>query len=59
MAWKDADVAALSALLEDIQHRRTRIERIVTELRAQGCPWSVIGQALNMSKQAAQQRFGE
>lgn len=33
-------------------------QRLVRTLRERGCPWSVIGTALGISKQAAQQRFG-
>jgi hypothetical protein len=31
--------------------------RIAVELYESGCPWSTIGRALGITKQAAQQRF--
>lgn len=36
----------------------TDIAFSVSAARAAGVPWSVIGQALGVSKQAAQQRYG-
>lgn len=36
-----------------------QITRLVKILRDDDCPWEVIGTALNVSKQAAQKRYGK
>lgn len=47
--------------LQGAQHRvdgaRAALQQRVTEARFAGVPWSVIGGALGMTRQAAQQRF--
>ena len=46
-------LAALSTLIDEL------IVAQVVEARASGYPWSEIGAALGMTKQAAQQRYGK
>ncbi len=56
-------VSDLDQWLRTRNHAEQQIVRLVQELRRppagveKPCPWSVIGQALNMTKQAAQQKF--
>jgi hypothetical protein len=51
-------VSELDHWLRQRNQAEQQIARLVRVLRAEDCPWSVIGQALNMTKQAAQQRYG-
>jgi len=51
-------VSELDHWLRERNKAEQQIGRLVRSLRADGCPWSVIGTALNITKQAAQQRFG-
>ena len=46
-------LAALATLVDDL------IAEAVTEARDEGYPWAPIGQAIGMTKQAVQQRYGK
>ena len=54
---KDA-VAALRALTVERAQVEGRITVTVQELRAAGASWSVVGDALGVSRSAAQKRYG-
>jgi len=56
--WKDRMLTDLTR--RAIQRAKTEreIAELVAQLRAQNCPWSVIGDALGITRQGAQQRFG-
>lgn len=59
MTSLNADVArALGSALRRQLAAERDIQRIVYEARMAGVPWSVIGTALGVTKQAAQQRYG-
>lgn len=57
-------VSELDHWLRQKNQAEQQIRRLVKKLRTppsagqEPCPWAVIGTALNMSKQAAQQRYG-
>lgn len=57
------DPGALVALIRDIEHERRSLDletrAVVLAMRMAGFPWSQIGAALGVSKQAAQQRYGD
>jgi hypothetical protein len=57
--WRDLgdDVATLTSLREAAGSLARAIEDQVRAMRASGASWSQIGTALDMSKQAAQQRY--
>lgn len=55
--WNDADTAELAHLAELQRTSEARIRSAVWQLRSRGCPWSVIGDLLGTSKQAAWERF--
>lgn len=55
--WDHRLVTELDHWLRQERTAQAQQRRVVSELRKQGCPWSVIGTALGVSKQAAQQRF--
>lgn len=55
--WSSRNVSDLIKVTEEIADRRDRQRRIVDDLRATGCPWSIIADALGVSKQAAHRRF--
>jgi hypothetical protein len=57
-AWNDADLSALRILASQIDTKRAEQAAHVRFLRENGCPWSVIAEALGVSRQAAQQRYG-
>jgi len=57
-AWDSRHVSELDHWLREQRKAEQQQRRLVRALRADGCPWSVIGLALGISKQAAQQRFG-
>jgi hypothetical protein len=48
-------VASLGALAEEAEHA---LEKRVADARRAGAAWSALGDALGITKQAAQQRFG-
>lgn len=56
--WDHRLVSELDHWLRQERTAEQQIGRLVRELRREGCPWSVIGMALGISRQAAQQRFG-
>ncbi|MGD9607367.1 MAG: hypothetical protein AB7V10_07795 [Leucobacter sp.] len=49
----------LDTLAQLLGHVEGLIEVEVAQLRAEGVPWSSIGGDLGVSKQAAQQRYGD
>lgn len=55
--WDQRLVTELDHWLRQERTAQAQQERLVKSLREQGCPWSVIGEALHTSKQNAQQRF--
>ena len=54
-----ADDWELGELLSLRSEVETAITRAVAGLRAQGHSWQYVGDALGITKQAAQQRYGE
>lgn len=52
-------VSELDHWLRQRNQAEQQISRVVKTLREQDCPWEVIGTALNVSKQAAQKRYGK
>jgi Txe/YoeB family toxin of Txe-Axe toxin-antitoxin module len=57
--WDAREVSELDHWLRQERQAEQQIGRLVRSLRRDGCPWSVIGTALGITKQAAQQRFGQ
>jgi len=55
--WDARQVSELDHWLRQERMAQQQIRRLVTDLRRDGAPWSVVGQALGITKQAAQQRF--
>ena len=55
----DDPLVALTNLRWAIEEIDEAIGRTVTEARAAGRSWSQIGDSLGISKQAAQQKYGE
>lgn len=51
-------ISELDHWLRERNKAEQQIARLVKVARKDGAPWQVIGQALNMTKQAAQQRYG-
>ncbi len=49
------DLAADAVVLRDVERR---MRSTVQQLRTGGASWAVIGDALGISRQAAQQRYG-
>lgn len=56
--WDGRLVSELDHWLRQERTAQAQQRRLVKKLREQGCPWSVIGTALGIRRQAAQQRFG-
>lgn len=56
--WDHRLVTELDHWLRQERTAVAQQRRLVKQLREQGCPWSVVGTALGITKQAAQQRFG-
>ena len=56
--WNDLDIRLLAEGVRTIRQAESTLREHVAWLREQGCPWSVIGDALGVSRQAAQQRYG-
>lgn len=55
----EATAAAVESL-HHVQSLAAAVEReLVADLRSQGSSWAAIGDAYGISRQAAQQRFGE
>ncbi|WP_257181593.1 hypothetical protein [Corynebacterium cystitidis] len=55
------DASHLRAIVkaaEQVDHATRELDRAVQEARDAGNSWTVIGAALGVSRQAAQQRFG-
>ncbi|MGY2704852.1 hypothetical protein [Nocardioides sp. HB32] len=61
LSWGDhvlqRDLDQLGDELAKVRHAEARIREQVAYLRQQETPWSVIGDALGITKQAAQQRY--
>lgn len=51
-------ITALKAMRSAEQQLEAARTALVQQLRASGTPWSAIGAAIGISKQAAQQRYG-
>jgi hypothetical protein len=51
-AWHQIRVA-----IEEVAEARSRLEATVREARAEGLSWAAIGEAMGISRQAAQKRF--
>lgn len=58
-AWDPREVSELDHWLRQRNQAEQQMKRLVKRLRKDGCPWSVIGTALNVSKQAAQHKYGQ
>lgn len=50
-------VSELDHWLRQERTAQAQQRRVVKELREQGCPWSVIGEALHITKQGAHEKF--
>jgi Txe/YoeB family toxin of Txe-Axe toxin-antitoxin module len=55
--WDQRQVSELDHWLREQRKAEQQIRRLVRSLREDGCPWSVIGTALGITKQSAHQRF--
>jgi hypothetical protein len=53
------DLRAITSLVATLQEVETALSSAVARARADGYSWAHIGTALGVSKQAAQQRYGE
>lgn len=49
---------AIRAAAKDLERAQSELRDAVDQARANGDSWTIIGTALGISKQAAQQRFG-
>jgi len=64
-AWSDQHVSTayeigyLRATVTEAEHVRQQQELTVQLLRSRGVSWTVIGEALGVTRQAARQRFSE
>lgn len=58
MDWTATEYA-LSIAQAQCDAKQAEIRTLVRMARNENVPWSVIGRALGMSKQAAQQRYGK
>jgi tRNA A37 N6-isopentenylltransferase MiaA len=54
-----ADLRRIGTALEDVETTERELAEAVAAARKAGRSWSVIGMVLGISKQAAQQRFGQ
>ena len=45
--------------IEEERSARQAVDAAVQDARSQGCSWTQIGSELGITKQAAQQRFGQ
>ena len=50
---------AIRAAAKNLEDARAELDSAVQEARANGDSWAIIGTALGISKQAAQERFGK
>jgi len=55
--WDDYQ-RAITEADQRIESHKAGLALLIAQARFAGVPWSVIGGALGISKQAAQQRFG-
>lgn len=55
--WDPRQISELDHWLRMERTAQQQQKRLVAALRADGCPWSVIGEALHISKQGAYERF--
>ncbi len=58
----DVDCDPVLVALKHLEHIRSVVESLapaVADARNAGCSWASIGEALGVTKQAAQQRFGD
>lgn len=63
--WRAGDLTTLGRRAASMERHRLAMRAdseailaTVDALREAGCPWSLIGQALGVTRQAAQQRYG-
>lgn len=54
----DRDIDGLAGLAQLAADVEATTQAAVTQLRAQGYSWTDVGRALNITRQAAQQRYG-
>ncbi len=54
-----ADLRRIGLAAKDVERAKTELANAVAAARAKGRSWGFIGLVLGISKQAAQQRFGE
>lgn len=54
-----ADLRRIGLAAKDVERAKTELAEAVAAARANGRSWGIIGLVLGISKQAAQQRFGE
>lgn len=54
-----ADLRRIGLAAKDVERAKTELAEAVAAARANGRSWGFIGLVLGVSKQAAQQRFGE
>lgn len=54
-----ADLRRIGLAAKDVERAKTELAEAVSAARANGRSWGFIGLVLGISKQAAQQRFGE
>lgn len=57
-ARNGSDFRAIRAAAKDVEQSQTALRDAVRRARENGDSWTIIGTALGISKQAAQQRFG-
>jgi hypothetical protein len=53
-----AEVGAVRAATEAVQHARARLDEAVASARSAGASWESIGEAAGMSRQSAHERWG-
>lgn len=59
MTYTASDVDRLRTMRENVEHAEARLRTAIRWMRNEGASWSVIGEALGVSKQAAQKRYGK
>jgi len=50
-------LAAIGEAAHLVKQRDRELQQVIADARADGVPWKVVGKALGVSRQAAQQRF--
>ena len=59
----DITLEAARSLVDDLSHIEARIDaeraKLVSEMRTKGYTWKQIGELFDVTRQAAQQRWGE